>query len=107
MACERRLSTELESAGVRQRWQWEEGLKWRWVNNLAYWPLCLPCHNYFWPYDYRAKNNSFPGGLQTKNNKRRLVSGDFYSVCHVATVVTAVVTAVATINFNVATVATK
>ena len=70
LACERCLATELESPEVRLRWQWEEGLKWRWGRSARRATV-------FWPCDYQVKSNSCPGWLRAEADKRSLVGGDF------------------------------
>ena len=46
----------MASAGLRERWAADEGVKWRWLDTTAVWTLCLVCHRDVWPADARCNN---------------------------------------------------
>ena len=78
--------SELETLELREKWACEAKLKWSWHSDtLAYWHLCMPCHQSVRPSDFRTNNRySLPGHMahsKYSGNRRgvvRLVSGDFH-----------------------------
>ena len=75
--------TQLVNPQFRKAWSWDEGVKWTWKRNLAYWKLCLPCHRYSWPMDHRVRNRySKPSWDRWQtfvaHGKGELLVGDLY-----------------------------
>ena len=81
--CHTTKCTALRNPQLRAAWSWDEGLKWAWKRNVAYWKLCLSCHRYQWPKDHRVGNRySRPSWDRWHKycvrGKGRLSVGDYY-----------------------------